>query len=140
MEDTDWGWLIVSVGTNMADQVKLLPYLPVEVVVQILCCEQVSHVDICRLSLTCQRMREICYTEKIWRCKYKQRCVHVFFGGGLFFGFVLFFRFLTHVLWLVPESRKSLKKNFTVIFLYYDRPKSHDNNDNHKNCMYFDRA
>lgn len=56
----------------MADQVKLLPYLPVEVVVQILCCEEVSHVDICRLSLTCQRLREICYTEEIWRCKYRQ--------------------------------------------------------------------
>lgn len=57
----------------MAEEVKLLPYLPVELVVQILCCEQLSHVDICRLSVTCQRMREICYTDKIWRYKYKQR-------------------------------------------------------------------
>lgn len=107
MESRDWGWgLFMSVSTNMADQVKLLPYLPVEVVVQILCCEEVSHVDICRLSLTCQRMREICYTEEIWRCKYRQRCVH-------------FFDYQTNSWTTVVPAKSRNQRRKTVIFIYF---------------------
>ncbi|XP_029637782.1 F-box only protein 21 [Octopus sinensis] len=56
----------------MAVEAKILPQLPTEILVKILCCDTVSHVDICRLAFTCHRMRDICLTENIWKCKFFQ--------------------------------------------------------------------
>ncbi|GAB1608308.1 F-box only protein 21 isoform X1 [Argonauta hians] len=56
----------------MEDEVKHISLLPSELLVKILCCDNVTYLDVCRLASTCQRMRNICLSEEIWKYKFFQ--------------------------------------------------------------------